>query len=69
MTLADQAEGRTVSLYFNVKLTPAADGPVGETDGASQIVKDLQVAGAKALHKVVEGQGYDVDITTTYFIF
>ena len=69
MKLIDQAEGRTVSLYFNVKLTPPADGPVGETDGASQIVKALQIAGAEALKKVVEGQGYNVDITTAYFIF
>ena len=69
MSLADQGEGRIVSLYFNVKLTPPVDGPVGETDGASKIVKDLQIAGAKALQKVVEGQGYNVDITTAYFIF
>ena len=69
MSLLDQGEGRTVSLYYNVKLTPPVDGPVGETDGASGIIKDLQIAGAEALKKVVEGQGYNVDITTTYFIF
>ena len=69
MSLIDQGEGRTVSLYFNVKLTPPADGPVGETDGASQIVEDLQIAGSEALKKVVEGQGYNVEISTAYFIF
>lgn len=69
MSLSDQGEGRTVSLYYNVKLTPPVDGPVGETEGAAEIAKMLQEAGSKALRDVVKDQGYQVDITATAFIY
>lgn len=69
MSLIDQGEGRTLSLYYNVKLTPPVDGPVGETEGAAEIAKMLQEAGSKALRDVVKDQGYQVDITATAFIY
>lgn len=69
MRLIDQGEGRTLSLYYNVKLTPPVDGPVGETEGAAEIAKMLQEAGSKALRDVVKDQGYQVDITATAFIY
>lgn len=69
MSLIDQGEGRTLSLYYNVKLTPPVDGPVGETEGAAEIAKMLQIAGSKALHELVKSQGYQIDITATCFIY
>lgn len=67
--LIDQAEGRVVTLYFKVRLSPPEDMPIGETDGAQQIADVLQSEGSAALKKVVEGQGYNVAISTACFIF
>ena len=67
--LADQGEGRIISLHFRVKLTPEVEVPLGETDGARDIVGQLEKAGMEALAKVMCGHGYDASITTAYFIF
>lgn len=70
MSLIDQAEGRTVTLLFKVKLSPPEDMPVGyDTDNAQQIAEALLKTGSAALGKTVEGQGYDVALSTAYFIF
>lgn len=69
MSLIDQGEGRIVSLHFRVKLSPPEGMPYGETDGAADIAKVLLETGSAALKEVVAGQGYDIEILTTYFIF
>ena len=69
MSLIDQGEGRTVSLYFHVKLTPPEVMPAGHTEIAAQIAYELRKAGKAALQKIVEPQGYDVFISTTHVIY
>ena len=67
--LIDQGEGRTVSLYFHVKLTPPAAVPAGHTEIGAQIAYELRKAGKAALQKIVEPQGYDVSISSTHVVY
>lgn len=67
--LIDQGEGRTVSLYFHVKLTPPSPMPVGHTEVGAQIAYELRKAGKAALKTIVEPQGYDVSITSTHVVY
>lgn len=70
MRLIDQGEGRTVSLYFHVKLTPPVEVPVGEeTTACAQIAYELRKAGKAALQKICEPQGYDISISTTHVVY
>ena len=68
--LLDQAEGRIVTLLYKVKLSPPEDTPVGDdTDGAQKVAEELLKIGSAALAETVAGQGYEVAISTAYFIY
>lgn len=70
MSLADEGEGRIVTIYFRVKLEPRKRTPIGETEGAQKIADALQTAGSAALKTVFEEQQQDYvgTISSTCFI-
>lgn len=70
MKFIDQGDGRVITVYYKLKLSPPNGTPVGDdTIGAEKIAEVLQTAGSEAIRKLVDGQGYDAAISTAYFIF
>lgn len=68
MPSADNAEGRTVSLGFYVKLTPP-DAPIGETDSAMEIGSGLIREAILLLKNAGEREGFTVEIYATNVVY
>lgn len=66
--LADKAEGRIISLYFHIKLTPP-DVPLGDTDGADLIGIGLIKEAMLLLKTAGEKEGFSVQITATNIVY
>ena len=61
VSLADEADGRVISLGFSVKLTPPQDGRLGDTDAASEIGRRLILEAVTALKSTGEAGGFAVE--------
>ena len=65
MSLIDQAEGRTFSLYYRIEISLPEEAP--ET---LQVIKTIEPVGMDALEKIVRETVYSkAKITSSYFIF
>lgn len=65
---AAQAEGRTISLGFHVRLTPP-DAPPGDTDSAMEIGRGLIREAMLMLKSTGEAEGFAVEITATNVVY
>jgi len=66
--MADKSDGRVISLYFHVKLTPPA-APLGHTDYAEAIGKGLIKEAMLLLKNAGEAEGFTVQITATNVVY
>lgn len=69
VSLADQAEGRTISLSFRVKFIPPEGGPLGETEAAVAIGRGLIREAMLMLKNTGEAEGFTVDIAGSQVVF
>lgn len=67
--LADQAEGRIISLSFHIKLTPPQTGVIGHTDMAVEIGRGLIREAMLMLRNTGEAEGFAVEITATNTVY
>lgn len=68
-TLAEQAEGRTISISFYVRLVPVQVEKVGETDAAVAIGRGLILESMQLLKNAAEAEGFTVDIEVRQAVY
>lgn len=67
--LADQAEGRVISLGFHVRLTPPETKVLGHTDAAVEIGRGLVCEAMLLLKTAGEREGFVVEISATNVVY
>ncbi len=67
--LADQAEGRVISLGFYVRLTPPETGVLGHTDAAIAIGRGLIREAMLLLKMTGEREGFVVEVSATNVVY
>lgn len=67
--LADQAEGRVISLGFHVQLTPPETSMLGRTDAAIVIGRGLIQEAMLLLKTAGEREGFVVEISATNVVY
>ena len=68
LSLAEQAQGRTISAHIDVKLTPP-QGELGETDAASEIGSNLIQGALHLLQQAADRNGFKVEINIVQVIY
>lgn len=68
MSLANNTDGRIISLGFHIRLTPP-DAPLGETDRATEIGHALISQTMRNLKQAAESEGFAVDIFATNTVY
>lgn len=68
LSLAEQAQGRTISAHIDVKLTPPK-AELGETDAAGEIGHLLIDGALRLLKQAAEKNGFKVEIDINQVIY
>ena len=69
VSLADQAEGRTISMSIYVRLTPPQTGECGYTEPAVAIGRGLIRESMLLLKTAAEKEGFEVFMETTSRVY
>lgn len=58
MSLADRAEGRTISIYYEVHLVPPEGQVLGECEAAFEVGEVVIRRAALAIQRAAEAEGF-----------
>ena len=68
MTLADDTEGRIISIVLNIKISPPQTGKLGHTDRAIHIANGFIVRFKRIIKSIAEHHGFTVEVRDSFTV-